>query len=65
MSLGGVIRGLAALIARSRTRPGFVCGECERWQRCGRPPDKNCIVMAQQIARDGRRSNRRAILRAV
>ncbi len=54
------IRSLMAVIARPRQAVGFVCGECERWQRCGSPPDKRCIVMAAQIARDEGRASRRA-----
>ena len=29
-------------------------GKCERWQRCGLPPDDRCIVMAAQLARGAR-----------
>jgi hypothetical protein len=32
----------------------FVCGECERGQRFGLPPDDRCIVMAAQLARGAR-----------
>jgi hypothetical protein len=58
----GVIARLAALVARRRPASDFICGECERWERCGLPPDRNCIVMAAQIARDGGRSTKRIIL---
>jgi hypothetical protein len=44
----GIFAKLAALITPSRH--DFVCGECERWERCGQPPDDRCIVMATQIA---------------
>ncbi|HEY1365233.1 MAG TPA: hypothetical protein VGF60_23520 [Xanthobacteraceae bacterium] len=57
-----VITWLSAVVARLRARPAFVCGECERWQRCGLPPDKRCVVMAAQIARDGEPVARRPAL---
>jgi hypothetical protein len=40
----------------------FTCGECERRDRCGLPPDQICIVKAMQIARDGGRPKRRTAL---
>ena len=58
----GMVAGLAALVARRRPASGFICGECERWERCGLPPNKNCIVMAAQLARDGGRPVKRRIL---
>jgi hypothetical protein len=42
---------LADLRAAVRRRSEFTCGDCERSDRCGRPPDKVCIVRAAQIAR--------------
>jgi hypothetical protein len=29
----------------------FVCGDCERWARCGMPSSDDCIFKAEQIAR--------------
>jgi hypothetical protein len=40
----------------------FQCGDCERRDRCGLPPDTDCPVKAAQIARDGGRPRRRAAL---
>jgi hypothetical protein len=40
----------------------FQCGDCERRDRCGLPPDTDCAVKAAQIARDGGRPRRRAAL---
>jgi hypothetical protein len=57
-----MLAGLAALLARRRRQPDFMCGDCERWERCGLPPNKNCIVMAAQLARDGDRPVERRIL---
>ncbi len=51
---------LASFIPKPRPRPAFVCGECERWERCGLPPSDSCIVMAAQIARNGGRPVKRA-----
>jgi hypothetical protein len=56
------IASLAAVIVRRRRKSAAVCGECERWERCGLPPSRNCIVMAAQLARDGGRPARRSIL---
>jgi hypothetical protein len=55
-----VISKLAVL--RPRKRSDFVCGECERWERCGLPLDKKCMVMVAQIARNGGRSRKYASL---
>jgi hypothetical protein len=44
----------------SLQRPQFECGQCERWQRCGLPPNKDCITKAMQIARDAESSIPRA-----
>ena len=43
----------------ARSRPEFYCGQCERWERCGLPPNRNCITMLAQIERNGGESNRR------
>jgi hypothetical protein len=29
----------------------FICQDCERWRRCGLPPDANCIARAEQVER--------------
>jgi len=57
-AIRGTIAKLGSLTPRRR-QPDFSCGECERWQRCGLPPSKQCIVMAAQIARNGGRSTKR------
>jgi hypothetical protein len=49
-----ILAGLARL-TMPRRRP-FECGDCERWQRCGRPPSDECIVLAAQLARDAEKS---------
>ena len=57
-----VIARLAALIARPRQWPDFVCAQCERREQCALPPNNRCFVMAAQIERHGGRSVKRAIL---
>ncbi len=59
-AIRGTIAKLASFTPRRRRQPDFFCGECERWQRCGLPPSKQCVVMAAQIARNGGRSTKRA-----
>jgi hypothetical protein len=53
-----LIAKAASQLARRRQGADFVCGECERWQRCGLPPSNRCIVMAAQIASGERRSSK-------
>jgi len=38
------------LVTQTRPRSPFMCGDCERVDRCGLPPSDNCIVKAMQIA---------------
>jgi hypothetical protein len=56
----GILAKCARLIAALRRTSDFVCGGCERWERCGLPSSNGCIVRAAQIARDGDRPTRRA-----
>jgi hypothetical protein len=44
--------------------PEFVCGDCELNQRCGLPPDPDCLQKAMQRARDPDGSILRAKRRA-
>jgi hypothetical protein len=57
-TIRGTIAKLASRMAR-RGESDFVCGDCERWERCGLPPSKDCIVRAAQIARNRGRLPRR------
>jgi len=52
---------LASFVWRQR-EPDFVCGDCERADRCALPPSKTCIVRAAQIARGDWKAKRRARL---
>ena len=38
-----------AVSLAGRSRPDFICGDCDRWERCGLPPGTNCIARAAQI----------------
>jgi hypothetical protein len=58
----GALKNFAGLLAHGRQHE-FTCGDCDRWQRCGLPPDGNCIARAaqmEQLARDGGYRMRRA-----
>ena len=57
-----VMDDFAAGVARRQQRPDASCGQCERRERCGLPPNRNCIVMAAQVARNRGRPVRCAIL---
>ncbi len=46
---------LAGFVTGFGSRPDFVCGDCERVDRCGLPPSNLCIIRAAQITRDGGR----------
>jgi len=64
-SIGETLRRWAGAIGAWAVRSEwdeFTCGECERRDRCGLPPDKTCIVKVMQIARDGGRPRRRTAL---
>jgi hypothetical protein len=41
---------VVGLLASRLSEPEFVCGDCDRWQRCGLPSD-NCPFRPEQIAR--------------
>ena len=50
-----LIRLLSAKVARyvttQRRLSKFSCGDCDRWQHCGLPPDAVCVARAAQSAR--------------
>lgn len=39
------------LLASRLREPEFVCGDCDRWERCGLKPSDNCPFRPEQIAR--------------
>ncbi len=57
------LRANLSLLAARRRRTDFICGDCDRWQRCGLPPDSDCFARAEQLARNGGRVPRRTALR--
>jgi hypothetical protein len=59
--------GLYGLLTRLGGGEEFACGDCERWEQCGLPPNEDCIFKAAQLA-DGRwkaRRRARALARIV
>ena len=46
--------------ATLRRRSEFTCGDCERSNRCGSPPNETCVVRAAQMARGDWKRSRRA-----
>jgi hypothetical protein len=60
----GALKNYAGLQAQGRQQE-FTCGDCDRWQRCSLPPDRNCVARAAQmerITRDGAPARRRTIV---
>jgi hypothetical protein len=47
----GFVKELASTLASLPQSTDFVCGDCERWARCGMPSSDNCIYKAEQVAR--------------
>jgi hypothetical protein len=64
MRISGLIddlrRGIASKLVTAQRRNDFVCGDCERSERCALPPNDNCIIRAEQIARGDWKARRRA-----
>ena len=46
-----LVNRLASTLRSFRKPAEFVCGDCERWARCGMPSSDDCIFKAEQIAR--------------
>ena len=57
-----LIEKLASLVATQRRLSNFTCGDCERWQRCGLPPDANCVERAAQVSRGHWRTRRSSLM---
>lgn len=51
---------LAGAVAALRRQRDFVCGDCERWARCGLASSEDCVARAAQIARGDWTMRRRA-----
>jgi hypothetical protein len=54
--------GLAKIAVFFRRESTFVCGQCERWQRCGLPPSSRCITKLEQIERERDRVKRLTLI---
>jgi hypothetical protein len=46
-------RAIADRLAAMQRTSRFHCGDCERNEKCGLPPDDQCVTRAMQITRDG------------
>jgi hypothetical protein len=55
----GLFAKFAGLMAALQRQPDFVCGDCERWARCGLAASDDCVVKAAQIARGDWKMRRR------
>jgi hypothetical protein len=66
VAMPGLIRNLfeklSRAVATQRRLTTFTCGDCERWQRCGLPPDAKCVPRVAQIARGDWKTRRRSLL---
>ena len=64
MSVITEIRGILGKNANVLMPPSrlseFTCGDCERSDRCGKPPDEACVFRAEQIARGNWKERRQA-----
>jgi hypothetical protein len=45
----GFLGWLAERFASRAQKEEFVCGECDRWERCGLKPDTQCVARAAQM----------------
>lgn len=57
---GGILSSIASVLSRVHREPEFTCSDCEMWERCGMPPNENCVVKAAQLERGDWKLRRRA-----
>ena len=50
-TIHAVFAKVSRITAMLRRQPDFVCGDCERWARCGLVSSDGCVAKAAQIAR--------------
>ena len=64
---GGILVRLAGVLSRLYRKTEFTCSDCERWERCGSPPNDACVVRAAQLERGDWKLRRqtRALTRTV
>lgn len=56
----GIRARLSALLSGLFRKPEFTCSDCERWERCGLPPNVPCVVRAAQLERGDWKLRRQA-----
>lgn len=59
-----VFVAIRSALTKHLSGPEFACGDCERLQRCGRPPTDECAVKLAQLERDPTGHQRRMKARA-
>jgi hypothetical protein len=57
---GGILVRLSGILSSLFQEPEFTCSDCERWERCGLPPDAACVVRAAQLERGDWKLRRQA-----
>jgi hypothetical protein len=59
-SRGGILARLSSALSGLFREPEFTCSDCERWERCGLPPDVACVVRVAQLERGDWKLRRQA-----
>ena len=59
-AIGTILTAVSERIAARRRMSDFNCGDCERSNRCGRPPNESCIHRLEQIERGDWKARRHA-----
>ena len=57
---GGILARLSGVVSHLHREPEFTCSACEIWERCGSPPNEDCVVRAAQLERGDWKLRRRA-----
>jgi hypothetical protein len=57
---GGIFARVSGVVSRLFRDPEFTCSDCEMWERCGSPPNNNCVDRAAQLERGDWKLRRRA-----
>lgn len=59
-SRGNILTRLSGVLSWLYRGPEFTCGDCERSERCGLPPNDACIIRAAQLERGDWKLRRQA-----
>jgi hypothetical protein len=59
-SRAGILARLSGFLSGLFRETEFTCSDCERWARCGLPPNDDCVVRAAQLERGDWKLRRRA-----